>query len=58
MEMLTKSRQKTASPVKSISSMASTKEDQYFWKVGITQLHIRDVNLKCHCLKKGIYLLY
>lgn len=52
MEVLTRSRQKTASSVESISSTASTMEDQYFWKVGITQLHIRDDKLKCHCLKK------
>lgn len=56
--MLTKSRQKTVSSVKSISSMASTMGDQYFWKVGITQLHIRDVKPQMPLFKKRIYLLY
>lgn len=58
MEMLTQRRQRTASSVKSISSMASTMEDQYFWKVGITQLHIRDDKPQMPLFKKSIYLLY
>lgn len=53
-----KSRHKAASSGKSISSMASTMEDQYFWKVGITQLHIRDDKPQMPLFKKRNYLLY
>lgn len=53
-----KSRHKAASSGKSISSMASTMKDQYFWKVGITQLHIRDDKPQMPLFKKRIYLLY